>query len=119
SIMTGLFAFLIPLTQLLFMLWAMLCLAKGKLPWDFRYGMRILRHLAPWSMMPVLLLAIIVAVVKLAGMARLEPGPAIWAFAVLAILMTLLSRANALWLWRQAEAAGLTLISGATLKAQQ
>ncbi len=119
SLMTGLFAFLIPLTQLLFLLWALLCLAKGRLPWDFRHGMRILRHLAPWSMMPVLLLAIVVAIVKLAGMARLEPGPAIWAFAVLSILMTMLSRVTALSLWREAEDAGLAPVSGRRLKDRQ
>lgn len=119
AIMTGIFAFLLPLTQLLFQLWALDCLRRGRLPHDFRHGMRFLHRLGPWSMVPVLLLAIVVAIVKLAGMAQLTPDAGIAAFAALAVLMTILSRVTPQRLWRQAEDMGLAPVSGATLQPGQ
>ncbi|MFA5488561.1 MAG: paraquat-inducible protein A, partial [Candidimonas sp.] len=71
--MTGMFAFWLPLTQLLFLLWALLCLRSGRLPADFHYGLRVIDVISPWSMMPVLMLAILVAVVKFSSLAMLAP----------------------------------------------
>ncbi len=107
SIMTGMFAFWLPLTQLLVTLWALLAIRSRRLPADFRYGMRLLHHTLPWSMVPVLMLAIMVAMVKFAGLARVSLEPAMWAFAVLTFLLTGLSRLTAHRLWQYAEDAGL------------
>src|SRR5690606_20977710 len=71
-----------------------------------------LHALEPWSMVPVLLLAIFVSTVKLAGMARFEPGPGIWGYAALTVLLTVLSRVSAHRLWRHAEDLGLVPVSG-------
>src|SRR5690606_23016938 len=109
SVMTGLFGFWLPLTQLLFLLWALLAIQSGRLPWDFRYGMRVLRYVTPWSMVPVLMLGILVAIVKLAGLASVQLGPAIWAYAILTFLLTGLARLTALRLWRYAEDANLVV----------
>lgn len=107
AIMTGLVGFWFPLTQLCFLFWALGCLRRNRLPPDFRAAMRIYTLVRPWSMVPVLMLAIIVSIVKFAGLATLEPGPGVWAFAVLTFLMTALSRLDSVRLWQYAETAGL------------
>lgn len=107
AIMTGLMGFWFPLTQLCFLAWALSCLRKRRLPPDFRYAMRIYSAVGPWSMVPVLMLGIIVAIVKFADLARLEANAGIWAFGVLTFLLTALSRLDSRWLWARAEEAGL------------
>ena len=106
AIMTGMFAFWLPLTQLLFTLWALLAIRSRRVPGDFHFGMRLLYLATPWSMVPVFMLGILVATVKFAGLATIAPGPGVWAFAVLTFLITGLSRLTALRLWRYAEDAG-------------
>lgn len=107
SAMTGLMGFWFPLTQLCFLFWALGCLKRGELPPDFRAAMRIYYFVGPWSMVPVLMLGIIVAMVKFAGLANLEPGPGVWAFAVLTFMMTALSRFDTQRLWQYAQEGGL------------
>ncbi|MCC2596727.1 paraquat-inducible protein A [Pusillimonas sp. MFBS29] len=107
AVMTGLFSFWFPLTQLLFVLWALLAIRARRLPDDFSYGMRLLGHAMHWSMVPVLMLGILVSLVKFAGMAKVQLGPGIWAFVVLAFLLTGLSRMTARRLWGLAEDEGL------------
>ncbi|PLC48442.1 paraquat-inducible membrane protein A [Pollutimonas subterranea] len=112
AIMTGLFGFWLPFTQLTILLWALMSVRSGRLPADFRHGMRFLHMLAPWSnMIPVMMLGMLVAMVKFAGLATLAPGPGLWAFAILAFLLTGLSRVTAERLWRYAEDSKLVLAS--------
>ncbi|HEY9279112.1 MAG TPA: paraquat-inducible protein A [Eoetvoesiella sp.] len=112
AIMTGLFSFVMPLGQICFVLWALQVVDSGRLPADFRYGMRVLNVLEPWSMIPVLLLGILVAIVKLAGMAILTVEPGLWGFAVLSVMLTALSRVSAHRIWRYAEDRSLVPRSG-------
>lgn len=107
SIMTGLVGFWFPLTQLCFLAWALSCLRQRRLPSDFPYALRIYSLVGPWSMVPVLMLGLIVAIVKFAGLATLRPDAGIWAFAILTFLLTALSRLDARWLWARAEESGL------------
>lgn len=111
SVMTGLVGFWMPLTQLCFLFWALSCIRRGHLPDDFRLAMRVYHFVGPWSMAPVLMLAIIVAIVKFAGLAVLEPMPGIWAFGVLTFMLTALSRLDSQRLWAYAEDAGLTPVA--------
>ncbi len=113
--MTGLFGFVIPLVQLLFLAWALMAVASRRLPRDFAVGMRVLGSLGAWGMVPVLMLAILVAVVKLAGFAVLNVAPGLWGFAALTVFVTALGRVTARWLWRAAEDAGLVPLSGTGL----
>lgn len=115
AIMTGLFGFVLPAMQLLFLLWAILAIASRRVPADFRYGMRVLNIVGSWSMIPVLMLGILVAMVKLAGLATLVMGPGLWAFGVLTFLLTGLSRLSAQRLWLYAEDEHLVPQSGARL----
>ncbi|NYT37062.1 paraquat-inducible membrane protein A [Allopusillimonas soli] len=115
AIMTGMFGFWMPLAQLLAMLWALMAVRSGRLPGDFRQGMRLLRFVIPWSMIPVLMLAIIVAVVKFAGLAVVELRPAAFGFAILAFLMTAMERVTPQRIWQYAEDAGIAPVSGHAL----
>jgi paraquat-inducible protein A len=75
--------------------------------------MRLMQLIAPWSMTPVVLLGILIAMVKLAGLATLHVGPALAAFGVLTVLMTALSRMTAQRIWHYAEDAGIVPVSHA------
>jgi len=112
AIMTAMAGFWMPLTQLLITLWALMAVRAGRLPGDFAWGLRVLHWVEPWSMIPVLTLAIIVAVVKFSSLADITPAPAIWAFGILTFLLTGLTRVAARNIWRYAEDAGLVPISG-------
>lgn len=112
SIMTGLFGFWFPLFQLTLVLWALQCVSKRRIPGDFAIGLRLLRAMAPWSMAPVLVLALIVAIVKFAGLATLSPEPGLIGFALLTFFLTGIGRMNARALWLRAERAGLVPRSG-------
>lgn len=115
AIMTGLFAFWLPLTQLLFLFWGLTCIRKGRLPPDFAHGMRLYHLVLSWSMIPVLVLAILVAMVKFAGLASVVLGPGIWALALLSVMLTALGRVSAHRLWRYAEDRGLVEMSTADM----
>lgn len=81
-------AILAPLLQLLAMLVVSLPLYFKRQPWDVGRLFRIIQHLRPWSMLEVFMLGILVSVVKLAKMATIIPGPALWSFAGLIVVVT-------------------------------
>ncbi|MBV6271758.1 paraquat-inducible protein A [Alcaligenaceae bacterium CGII-47] len=112
SIMTGLFGFWFPLFQLVLVFWALHCISVGRIPGDFALGLRVLRALAPWSMAPVLVLALIVAIVKFSGFAFLRLEWGLLGFALLTFFLTGVGRMHARALWYQAERAGLVGRSG-------
>jgi paraquat-inducible protein A len=78
-----------------------------------RAGARLIgwiQRVRPWSMVEVFMLGVLVAVVKLAALAEIVPGPALWACAALIVTMSLLRaivRPEDLWGWARlgAEAA--------------
>ena len=47
----------------------------------------------------VFMLGVIVAVVKLGDIATIHPGLGLWAFAVLIVLITLITSFDHAWLW--------------------
>lgn len=55
---------------------------------------RVTRRLQPWSMMEVFMLGVLVSLVKLADMAEIVPGIALWSFALL--IVTLAAAASSL-----------------------
>ena len=69
--------------------------------------MRLLGLLRPWCMVPVFLLGVLVAVVKLAGMADVSPGIGLAGFGLLTVLLTILGRLSPHVIWRYAETAGV------------
>lgn len=76
-----------PLAQIALLLYVLLPVQLGRLPWGMAPAFRLLRRVQPWSMMEVFLIGILVAVTKLAGMAEVVPGLALWAFALLIVVL--------------------------------
>jgi paraquat-inducible protein A len=80
-------AVLAPGAQLALLLYVLLPLYLGRTPWKLALFFRSLRRIQPWSMMEVFLIGILVALVKLGDMAEIVPGLAIYAFAVLIVVL--------------------------------
>jgi len=78
---------LVPLGQMLCMLYILLPLKFNFIPRGLPRVFRFVRHLAPWSMMEVFMLGILVSVVKLAKMAKIVPGVALFSFLALIFVM--------------------------------
>jgi paraquat-inducible protein A len=80
--------FLAPLLQISILLYVLVPLHRGRVPWQMVRAFRLLRRIEPWSMMEVFMIGILVAIVKLMGMATIVPGLALWAFVLLFLLIS-------------------------------
>jgi paraquat-inducible protein A len=79
---------LAPALQLLLLLLVLLPLKlRDRLPPGFPTLFRWFKSLAPWGMMDVFMIGILVSVVKLADMASIVPGTALFAFVVLIFVL--------------------------------
>ena len=78
---------LAPLVHLLGMLYVLLPLKFNRLPRNLPGVFRLVQRLQPWGMLEVFMLGILVSVVKLAKMAKIVPGIALFAFLVLIFVM--------------------------------
>jgi len=87
SLIVLLTTILVPLGQMLCMLYILLPLKFNLIPRGLPRVFRLVRHLAPWSMMEVFMLGILVSVVKLAKMAKIVPGVALFSFLALIFVM--------------------------------
>ena len=87
SLIVLLTTILVPLGQMLCMLYILLPLKFNFIPRGLPRVFRFVRHLAPWSMMEVFMLGILVSVVKLAKMAKIVPGVALFSFLALIFVM--------------------------------
>lgn len=104
AVLAALSVFGFPLLQLSLYLWVLGHLRAGRRPPGFVAAMHALRQLRPWSMVEVFLLGILVAVVKLAALARVTPEAGFWGFAALTILLTALNSFDPHTLWQRAAA---------------
>ena len=80
------FILLFPLFRMAGLLYILLPLRFNKRLPGMELVFRWIVHLTPWSMMEIYLFGAIVALVKLASMANIEPGYSFWAFVVLNVL---------------------------------
>lgn len=78
---------LTPLLQIIFLIYIMLPLYLDRLPWKPATVFRWMTLLRPWGMLEVFLIGILVALVKLLGMAEIIPGPSLWAFCLLIVVL--------------------------------
>jgi len=88
AILVLLTTILAPLAQLLGMLYVLLPLRHHRVAPKFAPIFRFVLSLQPWSMMEVFMLGILVSVVKLAKMAQIVPGIAIFSFFGLIVVLT-------------------------------
>lgn len=97
-------AFLFPLVDLL----ALLVLLSSRRGWLPRRWLPLLSRfvaaLRPWGMTEVFMLGIVVSLVKLAGLARIVPGPALWAFAAATVLLAIITSYDQRSLWHALDA---------------
>ncbi len=76
-------------------------LAHGRRPDHIAWCMRVLHEASRWNMVEVLMVAAVVSIVRLSSMAPAEPGPAMFAFAVLALLLAALESGGLKHLWQE------------------
>lgn len=79
---------LAPLVQLLLMLYIFLPIRFGRSAQYKKPAYRLLKHIRDWNMIEVFMLGILVSLVKLAKMATLVPGVAMWSFMALIFVIT-------------------------------
>jgi paraquat-inducible protein A len=108
--MTGLAGIGMPAAQLVLLLWVLVPLAAGRRPAGLSGLTRLLGFVTPWCMVPVFVLGVLVSIVKLADMASVTFGIGMAGFALLTILLTMLTRLSPPALWRYAEQAGVVPI---------
>jgi paraquat-inducible protein A len=96
--------FLAPLLQIAILLYVLVPLHSGRVPWRMPLALRLLRRVEAWSMMEVFMIGILVAIVKLMDMAKIEAGLALWAFVLLFVLITAaVSSLDPHAVWERAE----------------
>ncbi|MEM5295550.1 paraquat-inducible protein A [Burkholderia sp. JPY481] len=76
-----------PALNIAAMIYLLLPLHLGRIPQRPEQALGVLRHIAPWGMIEVLVLAMLVALVKLQHIAEVIPGVGIGAFVALMVLL--------------------------------
>ena len=66
-------------------------------------AMRLLYVLKTWAMIEVFLIGVLVALVKLIGMVVVVPGIGLWAFAILSVLMVMISSIQLQNIWDEID----------------
>jgi paraquat-inducible protein A len=95
-----------PLIQLVALMALLVPLRLGREPRGAAIWFRLMRAVQPWGMAEVLLLGVLVALVKLAHMAEVIPGIALWSLAALVMLLAACVAAfDARALWAKIDAA--------------
>jgi len=92
---------LIPATQLSAIIYLVLPLKWGRVPRGVAEVLRFIEGIEPWGMVEVFMLGVLVSLVKLAALAHVVPGIALWAFSGLIVAMPAMASAfNPRDLWR-------------------
>ena len=95
---------LVPATQIVAMLYVLVPLQLGNVPPFVEFPLRLFQVAKPWGMVEVFILGILVSLVKLAHMAHVVTGVALWAFAVLVVVFAALGNAfDPVRLWSRIE----------------
>ena len=94
---------LFPLMQLLILVWLLVPMRRHRRALGFALLVRLMQALRPWGMIEVFLLGVLVALVKLSSMASVLPGPALWAFVALTLLLTAVLAFEPRGVWDMAE----------------
>lgn len=95
-------AFFFPLVLILLRLYVLTPLAAGRRVRGFVPAMRALRWVTRWSMVEVFMFGMLVAIVKIAGLASVIPGAGIFSYAVLTVLLAAIQMSGLHGLWEHA-----------------
>jgi paraquat-inducible protein A len=88
-----------PFFQLLLLIWVLVFALRHQKSPGFRFCMRWLEALRPWSMLEVCLLGAMVAVIKLAGLLDVLPGIGLIALGILSLVMIRIAGRDIRELW--------------------
>ncbi len=86
-------AILAPAIQLAALTYMMLPLRRGRVPRGLALVFRLMQAVRPWGMVEVLMLGVLVSLVKLAAIAQVIPGVALWSVALLMFMVAAASAA--------------------------
>ncbi len=105
ALAVGLLIVVIPLIRALALTYVILPLRLGRPPAPGATGaFRLAGALKPWSMAEIFIIGVVVALVKVAGMASVTLGPAFWALAFIVLLVVLEGASLCEWsIWRTLE----------------
>lgn len=95
-------AFVFPLAVIVLRLWVIAPLVRGRRVPGWRPAMRALHWLLRWSMVEVFMFGTLVAVVRSAGLASVDPGVGVFSFALLTLLLAANQATGLQALWRRA-----------------
>jgi paraquat-inducible protein A len=102
AVLTGLVIVVTPILRALAVAYTLLPLRLGRPPAPgARAAFRLATRLKPWAMAEIFIIGVVVALVKVAGMATLTLGPAFWALTFLVLLVVvegLNAHDTAIWL---------------------
>ena len=77
----------VPAVQLAGMSYLLIPLRMGRVPSKLPLALRVLQTVRPWGMVEVFILGLLVALVKLGGIATVVPGVALWSFGGLLMMI--------------------------------
>ncbi|MBW1798128.1 MAG: paraquat-inducible protein A [Deltaproteobacteria bacterium] len=81
-------SFLFPFVTIAGMLYILIPLKFGHRPWKMAPVYRLVRSLAPWNLLAVFMLGVLIAVVKLLDLATIIPGISLYSFVGLMVIST-------------------------------
>jgi paraquat-inducible protein A len=81
-------SFLFPFVTIAGMLYILLPLKFGERPWKMAPVYRLVRSLAPWNLLAVFMLGVMIAIVKLLDLATIIPGISLYSFVGLMVVST-------------------------------
>lgn len=96
-----------PMIELAALAWLLLPLRAGRRPPGFIGLCKAMQLAHPWAMVEVFMLGILVSLVKLSHLAKVLPGPALWCFGTLMLVLAAIASVldeRELWLaWEGAD----------------
>jgi len=102
AILVFLTTLLVPFIQMMCLLYLLVPLKFGRVPRYLPRVLRFLKSLAPWSMVEVFMVGILVSLVKLAGMAKIIPGISVYSFlALIFVLAAMLVSLDTHLIWQK------------------
>lgn len=103
AVLTALMLFFFPLMQVMLFGWVFGFVQARRTPPGFVPVMRVLAAIRPWSLIEVFMLGTLVALVKIGSLFDVILQPGIWAFAVLTLLIALLTLTDLRRIWTLRE----------------
>jgi len=101
ALVATLTAIVAPASLVALRLGVLLALAQRR-PWPwFAAAMRVLHEMSRWSMVEVMMVAATVSIVRIASMANASPGPGMFAFGALALLLAAIESGGIKHLWAE------------------